>query len=57
MSPLQRAASMPWKRWRKKNFDVVLLDVWLPGMDGLECLGKITRPQRRQRTRPVRRWS
>ncbi|HXW91940.1 MAG TPA: sigma-54 dependent transcriptional regulator [Terriglobales bacterium] len=26
---------------RKHSFDVVLLDVWLPGMDGLETLGKI----------------
>ncbi len=26
---------------RKQDFDVVLLDVWLPGMDGLETLQKI----------------
>jgi two-component system nitrogen regulation response regulator NtrX len=26
---------------RKQAFDVVLLDVWLPGIDGLETLGKI----------------
>ena len=26
---------------RKRAFDVVLLDVWLPGMDGLETLPKI----------------
>jgi two-component system, NtrC family, nitrogen regulation response regulator NtrX len=26
---------------RKSSFDVVLLDVWLPGMDGLETLEKI----------------
>jgi two-component system, NtrC family, nitrogen regulation response regulator NtrX len=26
---------------RKTNFDVVLLDVWLPGIDGLETLEKI----------------
>jgi len=25
----------------KRNFDVVLLDIWLPGMDGLEALEKI----------------
>ena len=26
---------------RKKSFDVVLLDIWLPGMDGLEALERI----------------
>jgi two-component system, NtrC family, nitrogen regulation response regulator NtrX len=26
---------------RKSSFDVILLDVWLPGMDGLEALEKI----------------
>jgi two-component system nitrogen regulation response regulator NtrX len=26
---------------RKKSFDVVLLDIWLPGMDGLDTLEKI----------------
>src|SRR5213082_4052934 len=26
---------------RKRLFDVVLLDVWLPGMDGLETLQKV----------------
>ncbi len=26
---------------QKQEFDVVLLDVWLPGMDGLETLQKI----------------
>ena len=26
---------------RKASFDVILLDVWLPGMDGLEALEKI----------------
>src|SRR6201993_2052547 len=26
---------------RKRPFDVVLLDVWLPGMDGLETLEKV----------------
>src|SRR3954471_563482 len=25
----------------KKPFDVILLDIWLPGMDGLECLQRI----------------
>jgi two-component system, NtrC family, nitrogen regulation response regulator NtrX len=25
----------------KRPFDVVLLDIWLPGMDGLETLSKI----------------
>jgi len=25
----------------KRSFDVVLLDIWLPGIDGLETLGKI----------------
>jgi two-component system, NtrC family, nitrogen regulation response regulator NtrX len=27
----------------RKGFDLVLLDIWLPGMDGLECLQKIKR--------------
>jgi len=26
---------------RRRNYDLVLLDVWLPGMDGLEALGVI----------------
>jgi len=26
---------------RRSKFDVVLLDIWLPGIDGLEALGKI----------------
>jgi two-component system, NtrC family, nitrogen regulation response regulator NtrX len=25
----------------KRSFDVILLDIWLPGMDGLEALGRI----------------
>ena len=35
------AARPAWTRLRKRSFDVVLLDVWLPGMDGLETLQKI----------------
>src|SRR5437899_1877020 len=26
---------------KKRPYEVVLLDIWLPGMDGLETLGKI----------------
>src|SRR5512146_1585766 len=26
---------------RRRSFDVILLDIWLPGMDGLETLEKI----------------
>jgi len=29
------------ERLSKSTFDVILLDVWLPGMDGLEALQKI----------------
>ncbi len=32
---------LPRDSLRKRAFDVVLLDVWLPGMDGLETLQKI----------------
>ena len=38
---LRTAAKPAWTRLRKRSFDVVLLDVWLPGMDGLETLQKI----------------
>ena len=30
-----------WRRCRKTAYDVVLLDVWLPGLDGLEVLERI----------------
>ena len=30
---------------KKRRFDVVLLDIWLPGMDGLEALEKIKQSQ------------
>jgi two-component system nitrogen regulation response regulator NtrX len=30
-----------FRRLRERSFDVVLLDVWLPGMDGMEALGQI----------------
>src|SRR6476661_1240550 len=26
---------------KKKSFDIILLDIWLPGMDGLETLEKV----------------
>ena len=26
---------------RRRSFDVILLDIWLPGIDGLETLEKI----------------
>src|SRR5437667_151161 len=32
---------------RKRPFDVVLLDVWLPGMDGLDTLEKVREARRR----------
>jgi two-component system, NtrC family, nitrogen regulation response regulator NtrX len=30
---------------RKRAFDLVLLDVWLPGVDGMECLTKIRKDE------------
>ena len=29
------------ERIAANNFEVVLLDVWLPGIDGMEALGRI----------------
>ena len=40
-SPRLKAANPAWNCCHRKEFDVVLLDVWLPGIDGLETLQKI----------------
>ena len=39
--PWPTAARPAWTPCASARFDVVLLDVWLPGMDGLEALQKI----------------
>ena len=36
-----KAAKNAWKNWRAQSYEVVLLDVWLQGMDGLETLARI----------------
>ena len=33
--------SSAWRSWRRTSYEVVLLDVWLPGMDGMETLARI----------------
>ena len=41
MPQRSRAASNASRSWPRNRYDVVLLDVWLPGMDGLETLARI----------------
>ena len=36
-----RAAKLAWTSLRTSNCDLVLLDIWLPGMDGIQVLEKI----------------
>ena len=36
-----RAARSAWRSWRGTAYDAMLLDVWLPGMDGMETLARI----------------
>ena len=35
---------------RKTAFDVILLDVWLPGMDGLETLERVRELENRRKS-------
>ncbi len=37
----QKAPRNVWRPWRRKAVDVVLLDIWLPGIDGLEALEQV----------------
>ncbi len=34
-----------WRQWQQKAYDVLILDIMLPGMDGLEILKKIRHQQ------------
>ena len=34
-----------WRQWQQKTYDLLILDIMLPGMDGLEILKKIRRQQ------------
>jgi two-component system, NtrC family, nitrogen regulation response regulator NtrX len=36
-----RAARPAWRRCRGSDFELILLDIWLPGVDGPEVLGRI----------------
>ena len=40
-SPSRRAALGRWKKVQEEMPDLVLLDIWMPGLDGIETLEKI----------------